>query len=105
MLNADGVQFIPILDAGISANLTNNPIYADGLDKGAYFMSGFTNAPLVGEVWPGKAVYVNHLPGSAGAQWWKDQLNTFYNNEVPFGGLWLDMNEASNFCNGECPLG
>lgn len=55
-------------------------------------------------MWPGKAVYVNHLPGSKGAQFWKDELSAFYNNFVPFGGLWLDMNEASNFCDGECPL-
>jgi alpha-glucosidase (family GH31 glycosyl hydrolase) len=34
-------------------------------------------------------------------QWWKDNLKSFY-SQLNFDGLWLDMNEASNFCNGAC---
>ena len=33
---------------------------------------------------------------------WEDGLNDLY-NLVPFDGLWLDMNEITGFCNGECP--
>lgn len=103
-LNADGVQFIPILDAAISADDADyNPSYQRGIKADAYITSAYTKAPLVGEVWPGKAVYVNHLPDSKGAKFWEDELQIFYDNLVPFGGLWLDMNEASNFCDGECP--
>ena len=108
-LNADGVQFIPIIDAGVSANMTDTSslayqIYQSGVQDDAFIFSGYTDKPLIGEVWPGKAVFPNHLPQSKGAQWWADQLKSFHDNLVPFGGLWLDMNEASNFCPGECPL-
>lgn len=34
-------------------------------------------------------------------EYWKTQLSNFY-NQIKFDGLWEDMNEASNFCNGVC---
>lgn len=34
-------------------------------------------------------------------KWWHDNLDDFF-AKVPFDGLWQDMNEASNFCNGAC---
>ena len=32
----------------------------------------------------------------------KKGLDDLY-SKVPFDGLWLDMNEATGFCSGECP--
>ena len=105
-LNKDGIQFIPIIDAGISTKATDdNPTYARGKELDAYIYSGYTDEYLVGEVWPGKAVYVNLYDEDTGIKFWKTEFQTFYYSKVPFGGIWLDMNEASNFCNGECPLG
>lgn len=50
-------------------------------------------------MWPGEAVYPDYLAAPNVDSWIKGQLQRFY-NEVPFDGLWLDMNEASNFCSG-----
>lgn len=49
----------------------------------------------IGEVWPGKVYFVDYLhPNSS--YFWKTQLNRLY-EKVPFSGVWLDMNEPSNF--------
>ena len=34
-------------------------------------------------------------------QYWKDMMQYLY-NQVPFSGIWLDMNEISNMCDGLC---
>ncbi len=36
------------------------------------------------------------------AQYWKNQIVKFHQSGIEFDGLWIDMNEISNFCNGEC---
>ena len=34
--------------------------------------------------------------------WWADQIAQFYAVGPEFDGLWVDMNEPSNFCNAQC---
>ena len=50
------------------------------------------------QVWPG-AVHFPDFINPKGEQWWQDMIADFY-EKVPFDGLWVDMNEASNFCTG-----
>lgn len=54
----------------------------------------------VGKVWPNEAVYPDFFAANTD-NWWSTQLSNFHNN-LKFDGLWQDMNEASNFCNGPC---
>jgi len=51
-------------------------------------------------VWPNDAAYPDWFNPKTYA-WWKAELNELYKT-VGFDGLWLDMNEASNFCWGYC---
>lgn len=51
------------------------------------------------QVWPGKTVYPDYLDNPSTSTWLENQL-THMHSQVPFDGLWLDMNEASNFCSG-----
>lgn len=44
----------------------------------------------VGEVWPGKVYYVDYLHPNA-SKFWGLQLARLY-EQVPFSGVWLDMN-------------
>ena len=48
-----------------------------------------------------------HFPdflSAEGQSWWQDQVTNFY-SQVEFDGLWVDMNEPSNFCTGHvCEL-
>jgi alpha-glucosidase (family GH31 glycosyl hydrolase) len=54
----------------------------------------------VGAVWPGDTTFVDFLHPNA-SKYWEDMLGILY-QKVQFDGVWLDMNEVSNFCNGPC---
>jgi alpha-glucosidase (family GH31 glycosyl hydrolase) len=99
-LHTDNQHFIPIVDAGIRKS-TSYEAYNSGLNQSVFIMSaGNTAEPFVGQVWPGDSVYPDFMAPNT-ASWWKEHISTFYSN-ISFDGLWLDMNEASNFCTGAC---
>jgi|TARA_B110000285_G_C15131559_1_gene623921 alpha-glucosidase len=52
------------------------------------------------KLWPGKAVFLDFFDQGA-IDIWKQGLNALW-AEVPYDGIWLDLNEASGDCNGEC---
>jgi alpha-glucosidase (family GH31 glycosyl hydrolase) len=55
------------------------------------------------QVWPG-ACHFPDMMHPRGKQFISQQLQLFY-DMVPYSGLWIDMNEVSNFCQGDiCTL-
>lgn len=58
------------------------------------------NESFIGQVWPNDAVYPDFFD-TEGISWWKENLGNMH-DKVAFDGLWLDMNEVSNFCVGAC---
>jgi alpha-glucosidase (family GH31 glycosyl hydrolase) len=90
-------KYIPIIDAGIK---TSGPAYEEGLKRGVYVADATGKKPLVGKVWPGATTFVDFFQPNA-TQYWQDMLNNLY-SKVPFSGVWLDMNELANFCDGPC---
>lgn len=97
-LHSIGRHFIPILDAGIAQQ--NYFGYNALLQMGCYITYPYSTNPFVGSVWPGNACFVDFFHPNSTQYWW-NMLDTMREN-VEFDGLWLDMNEASNFCWGEC---
>ena len=97
-----GKHYVPIVDAGIAQN-TSYSTYTQGLAQNVYIQSPYNittpPTPTVGVVWPGNATFVDWLNPNA-TPFWTAQLKTFQNT-VAFSGLWTDMNENSNFINGE----
>ena len=101
-LHSNGKHYVPIIDGGMAVVKDDTyPAFDRGLKKKAYILSGNANGndPLedtfIGKVWPGYAAYPDFTKDEAN-EWWKEELKSFY-EELPFDGLWLDMNEASNF--------
>jgi alpha-glucosidase/alpha-D-xyloside xylohydrolase len=96
-LHANGQQYVPILDPGISVRSRNYPTLERGLEADVFLKNEFGNNYLA-QVWPGPVFFPDFWHPNA-TSWWTREVTEFY-NKVPFDGLWIDMNEASNFCTG-----
>ena len=89
---------MPILDAGIAYRPGEYPAFDDGMAKDLF--AKVNNQTFIGQVWPNDAVYPDFFHPETPA-WWKANLKSLY-TQIKFDGLWEDMNEAANFCNGPC---
>ena len=99
------MHFVPILDAGIAQREGGNySVYNEGKEKDIFIKAYYDEqdqAPIfTGEVWPTDAVFPDFFQRET-EKWWHKNLDDFY-LKLEFDGLWQDMNEASNFCNGAC---
>jgi alpha-glucosidase (family GH31 glycosyl hydrolase) len=97
----DGQKFVIIVDPGILAVDPSwdldYPPYTEGIQQDLFIRDGFNNEPYISQVWPGPTHFPDFFHPNTSA-YWSDSIETFY-NQVPFDGLWTDMNEVSNFCN------
>ena len=71
-IKENGVRWVPIIDAGIGSE-NDDDIYKEGLERDVYIKSPSDNLPLVGEVWPGDAVFPDFLSDETG-NWWRKAL-------------------------------
>ena len=97
-LHAAGQRFVPILDPVIHIAKGYDP-YDRGM-KAGIFVKDQTGSPYVAQLWPGAA----HLPDymhPAAPSWWRDQIKTMFDDGLNPDGIWLDMNEVSNYCSGD----
>jgi alpha-glucosidase (family GH31 glycosyl hydrolase) len=83
------IHYIPLIDVGVS--LSDEIAITDGLKRDV-FLKNITKVtqPYVGRVWPGSVHYVDFLHPNA-SDYWCSQLDRLY-SQVPFSGVWLDMN-------------
>ena len=105
-LHKNNRRYVPIVDAGIAIVRDGSySAFDEGLKNDVFIKSGNSkrrdNDPLglkgilYGRVWPGYSAFPDFTKNEA-TQWWIKSLNSYY-KALPFDGLWLDMNEASNF--------
>jgi alpha-glucosidase (family GH31 glycosyl hydrolase) len=96
-LHAQDQYFVPIIDPGIYAGKDHSPYSAqiDGLADKIFVRDLTGENYFVGIVWPG-VVYFPDWFAQNTTSYWVNQLTTFY-KAVPYDGLWIDMNEVSNF--------
>lgn len=98
-------HYIPIVDPGISSTQPRGsyPAYDEGLQMGV-FINSSNGETFIGQVWPGLTAFPDFsYPGTQ--DYW-DKMLAQFRNLVEFDGLWIDMNEPSNFFDGSkqgCP--
>jgi alpha-glucosidase (family GH31 glycosyl hydrolase) len=97
-LHAAGRRFVPITDAGIAQ--IDYPPYTIGLEQNVFIQSAFHPGPAVGSVWPGNASFVDWFNPNA-TEYWHSMMDAL-RTVMQFDGFWVDMNEISSFCVGEC---
>jgi alpha-glucosidase (family GH31 glycosyl hydrolase) len=97
-LHSKGQKYIMIIDPGIKIE-AGYSAYEDGLKSDLYIRND-KGSYLTGIVWPGFTFFPDFTHPAA-PRYWEDQLTKFH-NMVPFDGIWIDMNEVANFCDGEC---
>eukprot|EP01135_Chromosphaera_perkinsii_P011775 Nk52_evm21s2496 gene=Nk52_evmTU21s2496 len=63
------------------------------------FLLNSTGGIHRGKVWPGAAAYPDFVYSEKARNFWMEEIAKLYES-VPFDGLWLDMNDPSDFCHG-----
>ncbi|KAK9364715.1 glycosyl hydrolases family 31-domain-containing protein [Lipomyces kononenkoae] len=92
-LHQEHLYHVPIVDPGIAITNGYGP-YQDGLSSDV-FLKWPNGSLFFGQVWPGVTVWADWFHPQAG-NWWTNEIEKFHQIDS-FDGLWIDMNEASNF--------
>ncbi|XP_072339593.1 lysosomal alpha-glucosidase [Scyliorhinus torazame] len=94
-----GLKYIMIVDPGISSTQRAGKYkpYDDGVKRGI-FIKNETGQPLIGKVWPGPTAFPDFTNPETWA-WWYENIKEFH-DKVSFDGMWIDMNEPSDFVSG-----
>ncbi|XP_078510190.1 lysosomal alpha-glucosidase [Lissotriton helveticus] len=100
-----GMKYVMITEPVIASSGPpgSNRAYDDGV-KRKVFITNSTGQPLIGKMWPGETAFPDFTNPET-HKWWYDFIKAFH-DEVPFDGLWIDMNEPTNFVDGSmegCP--
>ncbi|KAG8875707.1 hypothetical protein FRB97_004788 [Tulasnella sp. 331] len=102
-LHSHDQQYILMIDPAVAHQPDQNyTAYDVGTDMGVFLK--YPNGTLFqGVVWPGPTVFPDWFHPNATA-FWAGQIARFFDKTtgIDVDGLWIDMNEASNFCDYPC---
>ncbi|CAF1467623.1 unnamed protein product, partial [Didymodactylos carnosus] len=98
-LHEQGMKFITILDPAIDSEKENYSTFLEGQKKDIWIKwpkNKNIQFNETGRVWTiGKAVFPDYFLSET-KEWWKTEILN-YHQKLKFDGLWIDMNEPSNF--------
>lgn len=98
-IHSIGMKYIVINDPGIAVN-SSYGVHQRGMANDVFIK--YEGEPYLAQVWPGAVNFPDFLNPKT-VQWWGDEIRRFH-ELVPIDGLWIDMNEVSNFCSGLCKI-
>lgn len=98
-IHSQGMKYIVLIDPGIGVNSTYG-VYQRGIANDVFLK--YEGKPYLAQVWPGAVNFPDFLNPKT-VDWWVNEIKRFH-ELVPVNGLWIDMNEASNFCSGLCTI-
>jgi len=100
LLHENHMHYVPIIDPGVTNNQPAGtyPPYDMGLEMDI-FIRNSSDQPFVGDVWVPDSVWPDFTHPRA-LEYWHKNLKDFH-QKVPIDGVWIDMNEPSNFQDGE----
>ncbi|KAJ6031730.1 Glycoside hydrolase family 31 [Penicillium herquei] len=99
-LHKHNQHYIVMVDPAISDS--DNGAFNRGWER-SVFLYRDKNTLYQGAVWPGVTVYPDWFNLETQA-YWNGEFERFFNKKdgVDIDGLWIDMNEAANFCSWPC---
>lgn len=98
-LHAKGQKYVMIVDPGVKVE-SGYDVYEDGLKENLYITKEDGKTPALNKVWPGITAFPDFTNKKTHA-YWEKYMKKFH-DDVPYDGIWLDMNEIVGFCDGEC---
>ncbi|XP_031787365.1 lysosomal alpha-glucosidase [Nasonia vitripennis] len=96
-----GMHYIPLIDAGVSANEKNGTYipYDEGVKRGIFIFDGESNEPFKGKVWNTVSTTWPDFTNPETTSYYTEMMSNMH-KDFEYDGAWIDMNEPSNFYNG-----
>jgi alpha-glucosidase (family GH31 glycosyl hydrolase) len=98
-LHANGQRYVPIVDPAIYVQDANYSAYTEGIAMDVFVKDLHGSDNYLSQVWPGPTYFPDWFAPNT-QDYWSAQFKGFL-EKIAFDGIWIDMNEASNFCNAD----
>ncbi|RKP04517.1 family 31 glycoside hydrolase, partial [Thamnocephalis sphaerospora] len=92
-------RFVAIIDPGIKIE-PGYAAYDSGIKRDVFLRAANGRDYVVGKVWPGYVHFPDWFHPNT-YDWWRMHLQQFI-SDVSADGIWIDMNEVANWCDGDC---